>query len=298
MTPLGRGGLQVSALSFGAAPLGNLGTEVSEEDAAAAVHAAWASGIRYFDVAPHYGLGLAEERLGRALREYPREEYVLSTKVGRLLFDAGTAMSDDAQGFAVRSRMRREFDYSADGARRSIEASLARLGLDRVDIVYVHDPENGYPEALAGAFPALDQLRREGVISSYGAGINSSELLADIVRETDSDVVLAARTWTLANQSALADLLPTALSRGISVVAAGAFTGVELSGAGRIAQLCSDFGVSVVAVASRFPLQHPAVTTVLLGMRSSAEVLVDVEAFSVDIPAELWAAIFAELGID
>lgn len=282
-------------LSFGGAPLGNLGTAVSDEDAEAAVHAAWAAGIRYFDVAPHYGLGLAEERLGRALRNYPRDEYILSTKVGRLLFDPGEGSRNDSQGFAVQSRLRRVFDYSADGVHRSIEDSLRRLGVDRVDIVYVHDPENFYREALDGAFPALNQLRSEGVITSYGAGMNESPLLADIVRETDSDVVLAARTWTLADHSALGDLLPAALDRGVSVVVGGVFYGLALDrDNGWISDVCRQFGVSLLAAAVQFPHLHPAVRTVLVGMRSQTEAVVDIDAFCEPIPDGFWLALRQE----
>lgn len=290
--PLGRGGLRVRPLSFGAAPLGNLGTAVADEDAEAAVHAAWAAGIRYFDVAPHYGLGLAEERLGRALRNYPRDDYILSTKVGRVLFDPGEGSRPDSQGFAVRSSLRRVFDYSAAGVRRSLEDSLSRLGLDRVDIVYVHDPENFYRESLDGAFPALDELRGEGVISSYGAGMNESRMLADIVRETDSDVVLAARTWTLADRSALTDLLPAALERDVSVVVAGVLSpGILGSAQPRVDELCRTYGVSIVTAATRFPFLHPAVATVLVGMRSAAEVVTDARSIAETIPDGFWPAI-------
>ena len=282
-------------LSFGAAPLGNLGTAVSDEDAEAAVHAAWAAGIRYFDVAPHYGLGLAEERPGRALRNYPRNEYILSTKVGRVLFDPGEGSRTDSQGFAVQSRLRRVFDYSAAGVSRSLEDSLNRLGLDRVDIVYVHDPEIFHRESLDGAFPALDKLRSEGVILSYGAGMNQSAVLADIVRETDSDVVLAARTWTLADRSAFMDLLPAALERQVSVVAAGVLSpGILGSEHARLDELCTDFGVSIMTAATRFPFLHPAVTTVLIGTRSAAEVETDTASFAETIPDGFWSAILDE----
>ena len=297
LAPLGRGGLRVAPLSFGGAPIGNLGTAVSDADAEAAVHAAWAAGIRYFDVAPHYGLGLAEERLGRALRNYPRDEYILSTKVGRVLFDPGQGLHADGQGFEVRSTLRRVFDYSADGVRRSLHDSLARLGLDRVDIAYVHDPDQHYREALAGAFPALDRLRREGAIRSYGAGMNHSALLADIVRETDSDVVLAARTWTLADRSALADVLPAALGRGVSVVVGGVLAESPVpEERRRLAQLARRFGVDPATAATRFPLTHPAVATVLVGMRTSAEVAADTRAFGAAIPDGFWPAIRAALG--
>jgi D-threo-aldose 1-dehydrogenase len=289
---LGHGGLLVQPLSFGGAPLGNLGSVVSDDDAAAAVHAAWRRGIRYFDVSPHYGLGLAELRLGRALSDYPRDEYILSTKVGRVLFDTGEGSRSDTQGFKVRSSLRRVFDYSADGVRRSLEDSLTRLGLDRVDIVYVHDPENHLAEALEGAFPALEELRSEGVITSYGAGMNESAMLSVIVRETDSDVVLAARTWTLTDRSALADLIPAALERGVSVVIGGVFYGLALdTDNGWISGACRQFGVSLLAAAVQFPLLHPVVSTVLVGMRSEREAVDDIDAFSEPIPDGFWLAL-------
>jgi D-threo-aldose 1-dehydrogenase len=295
---LGRGGLRVQPLSFGGAPLGNLGTAISDEAAAGAVYAAWERGIRYFDVSPHYGLGLAERRLGSALREYPRDEYILSTKVGRVLFDTGEETRHDTQGFDVRSNLRRVFDYSADGVRRSLEESLSRLGLDRIDIVYVHDPENHYPEAIAGAFPALDELRHEGTIVSYGAGMNESEMLAEVVRETDSDIVLAARTWTLSNQAALDDLMPIALDRGVSVVVGGVFYQLPLSGdTGIVGEVCRQFNVSIVSAATRFPYTHPAVTTTLVGMRSAEETAIDVDSFSASLPEGFWPALRQALGI-
>jgi D-threo-aldose 1-dehydrogenase len=288
----------VGALSFGGAPLGNLGVAVSDADADAAVHAAWATGIRYFDVSPHYGLGLAEERLGRALSCYPRDEYILSTKVGRVLFDPGEGVRSDSQGFAVRSNLRRVFDYSFDGVYRSVDDSLKRLGLDRIDIAYVHDPENNYREALVGAFPALDRMRSEGIIASYGAGVNQSVLLADVLRETDSDVVLAARSWSLINQSALDEFLPLALKRQVSVVVGGVLYELSLTGPnGRLGKLCRTFGVPLLAAATRFPLLHPAITTVLVGMRSATEVETDVHAFSEPIPDEFWVAILSEFGL-
>jgi D-threo-aldose 1-dehydrogenase len=287
--PLGRGGLTVPRLSFGGAPIGNLGTEVSDEDAEATVHAAWDAGMRYFDVAPHYGIGLAEERLGRALSAYPRDEYVLSTKVGRLLFDSGRGAREDTQGFAVRSHLGRVYDYSADGARRSLDDSMRRLGTDRIDIVYVHDADGPhYAQALGGAFVALDELRRQGVIRSYGAGMNGSDGLVRVLRDTDSDVVLAARTWNLAERAAGLELLPEALARGVSVVVGGVFFGDALTPSPAVRAACDAFGVPVLAAALQFPPTHPAVSTVLVGLRAPAEVHADVTAFSHPIPSAFW----------
>ncbi|MDX6312348.1 MAG: D-threo-aldose 1-dehydrogenase, partial [Streptomyces sp.] len=164
-TQLGRSGVTVTRLSFGAAAIGNLFTPVTDETAQAAVDAAWDAGVRYFDTAPHYGLGLSERRLGAALRDRPRAEYTVSTKVGRLLEpDESTNGDDLANGFAVPATHRRVWDFSADGVRRSIEDSLGRLGLDRVDVVYLHDPDDHAEQAFHQAYPALEQLRAEGTV--------------------------------------------------------------------------------------------------------------------------------------
>ena len=304
LVPLGRGGLRVSQLSFGAAAIGNLSAAISDDDAAAAIHAAWASGIRYFDVAPHYGAGLAEVRLGRALRQYPRDEYIISTKVGRRLFDLGDGLHDDTpRGFDVRTPLTRARDYSEDGARRSLDESLDRLGLDRIDVVYVHDADHHYRAALDGAFVALDDLRREGVITSYGAGMNQSAMLADFVRNTDADVMLAARTFTLMERGALSDLIPLATHREVSVVIGGVLTGIFaadgsrriLPAANRMAALCRRYGVSLEAAAIRFPLTNAAVASVLVGMRSEDEVRRNVAAMEVVIEPELFSELEREL---
>lgn len=180
--------------------------------------------MRYFDVAPHYGLGLAERRLGLGLRSRPRGEFTVSTKVGRLLRPVlnPTSARDD-EGFDVPADFERVRDYSRDGVRRSLDSSLERLGLDRVDIAFVHDPDDFYREALDGAFPALEELRAEGTITSYGAGMNQSEMLTRFVERTDLDVVMLAGRYTLLEQGPLDDLLPACLEQGVSVVAAGVF---------------------------------------------------------------------------
>ena len=187
---LGRGGLRVGPLGFGAAVIGNLYTAVDSGTASATVHAALDSGVRYFDTAPHYGLGLSEERLGAGIAGFDSSELIISTKVGRLLVDNPEGVNQrDPELFDVSASKRRVYDYSRDGVLRSLESSLARLGTDHVDILFVHDPDNHYAEALDGAFPALEELRSQGVIRSYGAGMNSPGMLADFVRNTDLDVV-------------------------------------------------------------------------------------------------------------
>ena len=296
--------------AFGLAPLANLAREVSDHNAFGALEAAWASGVRYYDTAPHYGLGLGERHLGEFLRTKPRDEYIVSTKVGRLLVENPLGTQPDDRGFAVVSDLMRRLEYSGDGVRRSLEQSLDRMGIERVDIVYVHDPDDHYAEVMDGAFPALDALRREGVISSYGAGMNQSAMLADFVLNTDLDVVMCAGRYTLLEQGALADLLPAASERGVSIVAAAVFNsgllardrppaGVTYDYApapasviGRvnaIADVCEAHGVPLPAAALQFSLGHPAVATVCTGARSAEQVQRNLTLAALPIPVQLWA---------
>ncbi|MGW1255493.1 aldo/keto reductase [Streptomyces sp. NPDC002513] len=307
MNRLGGSGAEVSALAFGAAAIGNLYTEVSEEQAYEAVQAAWHSGIRSFDTAPHYGLGLSERRLGAALRAYPRTSYTLSTKVGRLLEPVTAGGDDLANGFAVPATHRRVWDFSADGVRRSLEDSLERLGLDRVDVVYLHDPDDHAEQAFHEGYPALEKLRAQGVVRAIGAGMNQTEMLTRFVRDTDVDVVLCAGRYTLLDQSALTALLPAAVERGVSVVVGGAFNSGLLADprpgatydyaaapeelldrALRIRALAERYGTTVRAAALAFCAAHPAVASVLVGTRSAAEVRDCAEQFAATVPAGFW----------
>jgi D-threo-aldose 1-dehydrogenase len=221
---VGRTPVMVTEVGFGGASAGNLYRETSDAEAAAAVGQAWAGGIRYFDTAPHYGLGLSESRLGAALRSRPRSEFVLSTKVGRLLEENPAPSGSDmaAGGFAVPGRLRRRLDYSAAGVRSSLEDSLTRLGLDHVDIVYVHDPDEHVDEAISGAIPELVRMREEGIIDAAGVGMNQWQAPLRMVRETDLDVVMLAGRWTLLDRSG-APLLEECVARGVAVVAAAPF---------------------------------------------------------------------------
>jgi D-threo-aldose 1-dehydrogenase len=309
---LGRSPVYVTELSFGGAAIGNLFTEVTDDDARAAVDAAWDGGIRTFDTAPHYGLGLSERRLGDALRHRPRAEYVISTKVGRLLEPAGAAGSPgrDSEGFAVPARYVRRFDFSADGVQRSLEASLRRLGLDRVDIALIHDPDHHSEQAIRDAYPALEKLRAEGTVRAIGVGMNEVAMLTRFVTDTDIDVVLVAGRYTLLDRSAADALLPAAVRRGVSVIAGGVFnsgllaaprpgatydynaaSGELVARAIRLEQICARFGVPLRAAAARFPLTHPAVASVLIGARSAAEVTDAIRLRALDIPAALWDAL-------
>ncbi|MER6489681.1 aldo/keto reductase [Streptomyces griseorubiginosus] len=307
MSTLGRSGVEVSALAFGGAAVGNLFTEVSDEQAHEAVTAAWERGIRYFDTAPHYGLGLSEQRLGEALKAYPRTEFTLSTKVGRRLEPSDAGGDDLANGFAVPATRRRVWDFTEDGVRRTLEASLERLGLDRVDVVYLHDPDDHAEAAFREGYPALEKLRSEGVVGAIGAGMNQVEMLTRFVRETDVDVVLCAGRYTLLDRSALDALLPAAVERGVSVVVGGAFNSGLLADpqpgatynytaappelldkALRMKEIAGRHGISLRAAALAFCAAHPAVASVLVGARSAAEVHDCADQFAVPVPETFW----------
>ncbi|MCT9931319.1 aldo/keto reductase [Planotetraspora sp. A-T 1434] len=301
---------------FGAAPIGNLFSALTDEEAFAAVDAAWDTGIRLFDTAPHYGLGLSERRLGAALRERPREEFVVSTKVGRLLVPSSAGGRDDHafrddQGFDVPATHKRVWDFSRDGVRQSLEESLERLGLDTIDIALIHDPDDHWKEAVSEAYPALAELRDQGVVKAIGAGMNQWQMLAGFVRETDIDVVLLAGRYTLLDQSGADELLPLCVERGVSVLAGGVFNSGLLathdpSGtfnyapappellerAREMARVCERHGVTLPQAAMAFPLRHPAVKSVVIGMRSAAEVEQNMTLAAQPIPDALWPDLF------
>jgi D-threo-aldose 1-dehydrogenase len=280
-------------LGLGTAPLAGLYAPATDETAHAVIERAWALGIRFFDTAPYYGSGLAERRLGQALRGRARDEFTLSTKVGRLL-------RPDASGWEGAY-----FDFSYDAALRSLEESLERLGLDRVDVALVHDPDDHYDEAITGAFRALRGLREEGVVRAIGVGMNETELLVRFAYEADPDCFLVAGRWTLLDRSAGDELLPLCAERGIDVTAGGVFNSGILAGGttfdykaappgivARVRELdaaCNRHGVPLAAAAVQFPARHPAVRTVLVGCHSPAEVEEDVRLSALELPAELWA---------
>lgn len=307
---IGRGGLHAPPAAYGAAALGNLYRALGGREWPRIVPAAWSGGTRYFDVAPHYGLGLAERRLGESLREFPRDEYVISTKVGRLLVPQAAAGRTDIENlFDVPADHRRVRDYSRDGVLRSIEQSLERLGLDHIDIALVHDPDEYEREALEGAFPALTELRGQGVIRSFGAGMNQSAMLARFVRETDADVMMVAGRWTLLDRSAADDLLPLAAQRGVSVLAAAVFnSGIlamddpaegatfDYGPAGRsvleraqaISRVARAHGSTLPELAAQYPLQHPAVAAVVMGGASAEQVARNSGLIARPVAAAVW----------
>lgn len=314
---LGGSSVAISPLGLGTAPLGNGGyREVDEEAAAATVLAAWEAGMRYFDTAPHYGLGLAERRLGRALAGLPREQYAVSTKVGRLLEPTPhRAGRWDDQGFAVPAAYGRRWDFSADGVRRSLEQSLERLGLDRVDVVLLHDPDHHWEQAVGEAYPALHELRDQGVVGAIGAGMNQARMLERFAVETDVDAVLLAGRYTLLDQGAAATMLPACLRAGVSVIAAGVFNSGILAvdepsadatydyaaapgplrdRALRIAAVARRHGVGLPQAAMAFCARHPAVAGVLVGARSAGEITHDARLLTAPVPEDLWADLEAE----
>jgi len=307
-----RNGLNLTEVGLGTSAFGNLFRATSDDEARAAVDAAWQGGVRYFDTAPHYGLGLAETRIGAALRDRLRQEYVISTKVGRLLVPTPERahQMDDDEGFRVPAAFERRWDFSRDGILRSVESSLERLGLDAVDILYLHDPDEHWAEASTTGIAALIELREQGVTRAIGAGMNQSAMLAEFVRRCDIDVVMAAGRYTLLDRSALDDLLPLAEERGVGVVAAGVYNsgllaraevpddarydyrdapGDLVAQARLLAAACERHGVTLPDAAVQFPLRHPAVVSAVLGARDGAEAVGGIERYARQVPDALWA---------
>ena len=315
---IGRTGLDVTRLGFGGASIGGLFTAVRDEDAIATVERAWELGIRTFDVAPLYGLGAAERRMGRALADKPRDDFVLSTKVGRLVvprdsIPPGADVDEQDANSPHGDPVGLVFDYRGDGVRRSIEASLERLGLDRIDIALIHDPDDHWEAAIDDAYPALARLRDEGVIRAVGAGMNQSAMLARFAREGDFDVFLLAGRYTLLDQEALAELLPLCVQRGVGILIGGAMNSGVLADprpgsrfnyvtapdavverARRLAAVCARQDVPLRAAAIQFPLAHPAVRSLIAGVRRIDHLDEYPELMRRPIPAGLWTELRAE----
>jgi D-threo-aldose 1-dehydrogenase len=311
---IGKSAVEVTELGFGGGPLGGLYAALDDDTAAAALAAAWDSPIRYFDTAPHYGIGHSERRIGELLGGQPRAEFTLSTKVGRLLVPQDPAGRTD-EGFDVPATHRRVWDFTRDGIRRSLDDSRARLGVDQIDLLFLHDAEEHFEDALRDGYPALAELRAEGQVGAIGAGMYHTGMLTRLVRETDVDVVMLAGRYTLLDQSALDDLLPACEQRGVSVLGAaifnsgllatprpapGAFYEYEpaqadiLQRAHRIADVCEAHGVTLPQAAMAFPLLHPVVAGIVVGMRTAGEVRGNLESFTARIPARLWSDLRAE----
>jgi D-threo-aldose 1-dehydrogenase len=317
------GNARVTLLGFGGAPLGNLYAPIEEAEALASVERAYALGLRYFDTAPHYGNGLSEHRIGHVLRRLPRESFTLSTKVGRLLSPDPSAAADQ-HGFQAALPFTQRFDYSYDATLRSLEDSAQRLGLARIDIVYIHDIDDfthgsadqpaRFREAMEGAYRALERLRAARAVRAIGLGVNDTQVCLDAARHGDFDGFLLAGRYTLLDQSAHAELLPLCLVRNLKLVIGGPYnSGILATGAvpgarydyrpasetvlrkvAAIGAQCRRFGVPLKAAALRFPLGHPAVAAVIPGARSPAEVEENLALVRQPIPAEFWTSLKSE----
>ncbi|SFQ10792.1 D-threo-aldose 1-dehydrogenase [Amycolatopsis arida] len=301
--------------ALGTASLGNLYAPMSDQRARAVLETAWECGARYFDTAPHYGLGLAERRLGAFLATKPRAEFVVSTKVGRLLVpDPGGAHRLDVEhGFHVPADHRRVWDFSTAGVRRGLDESLSRLGLDSVDIVYLHDPdEHDLGPALAEGLPAVAALRAEGLAAAVGLGSKSTAALAAGARSGTLDLLMVAGRFTLLEQPALDDVLPACHAHDVGVVAAGVFNSgllaepepserahyeygapppEVLTRAREIAAVCAEFGVDLPTAALHYPLREPLVRTVVVGAATPGEVRQDHRRLCATVPGELWTTL-------
>ena len=320
----GTGGISFTELGFGAAPLGNLFRSITEDEAQAVLEGAWAAGVRYFDTAPLYGLGLSETRINRFLRGKPRADYVISTKVGRLLSAVPPGQGDGAGKWIDVPSRRERFDYSHDGVLRSLEASLERLGLDRIDLLYVHDldifthgseaaKEPRLQEFMAGGYRALVRLRDEGVIAGFGAGVNEWQPCDWLMQRGEFDVFLLAGRFTLLEQAAH-PFMDKAAAKGVGVVIGGPYnSGILATGprpgahynyapapqdildrAARLQALCEAHDVRLVDAAFRFPLLHPATVSVIPGGQGKAEMDSNIRAAKAAIPRALWQALAAE----
>jgi D-threo-aldose 1-dehydrogenase len=312
----GRVELDVTVMGYGAAPIGNIFRPVAEEEAAAMIHAAWNAGVRYFDTAPMYGHGLSELRTGQSLRWKKRDDYVLSSKVGRVLKPARRADIDfapwvDAAPFTM------QFDYSYDGTMRSFEDSLQRLGLERMDICFIHDIDvfsRGaeqpavFKQAMDGCWKALEKLRSEGVIKAIGVGVNEWQVCHEALLQRDFDCFLLAGRYTLLEQEALDGFLPLCEKRGAAVVVGGGFnSGILATGARPgakynyapapaeimqrvtdIEKVCAEYQVPLPAVALQFVVAHPAIPSFIAGTRTVEQLEQNLQWFSHPIPAQLW----------
>ena len=312
MVAIGDTGVQVTRLGLGSTPFGNLLSVVEDNDASEAIETAWNLGIRYFDTAPFYGYGLAEERVGAGLRAHPRNEFALSSKVGRLVRRGKRTAPDEIQPngepfYYAKPEMMLVSDYSYDGAMRSIEESLIRLGKDRIDIAYIHDPDLHFDAALGGACKALVELRNEGVVRAIGAGMNQWEMLSDFLDHFDFNIVLLAGRYSLLEQPALESFLPKCTATGCRIALGGVFNSGLLADprgnatynyqpaaaqlvdrALQIEAICQQHDVPLKAAALQFPLGHPAIASVLIGVRSAAEVAENHALFQHEIPDDLW----------
>ena len=313
---LPRANLSLSALGLGCSQMGGLYRATSAREVADVFAGAWSAGIRYFDTAPFYGYTLSEHRLGMMLAEQPRDSFVLSSKVGRLMRpDSSVQPGDD--DWACPYPFRPQYDYSYAGVMRSFEDSLQRLGLARIDILYVHDigrathgeQHSHYWSQLTtgGGFRALEELRRSGQVAAVGLGVNEWEVVHDSLQEIDLDCTMLAGRYTLLEQTSLSPLLEECVRRGTAVVIAGVFNSGILAGNNKfnygaapaeivervraLQSTCDEFAVSLPAAALQFPMAHPAVVSCVVGTRTAAQLELNLACFEQAIPAAFWQAL-------
>jgi D-threo-aldose 1-dehydrogenase len=322
---IGNGGLTFTELGFGTAPMANLYRSISEDEAFETLETAWETGSRYFDTAPLYGLGLAETRMNRFLRSKSRDDYVISTKIGRLMTVCPPDQRTGIGKFFNVPNRREIYDYSYDGVMRSLETSLERLGIDRVDILFAHDLDiftHGSVEKrdafleifMAGGYRALLELREQGVIKAFGAGVNEWQACQMMLERGDFDLFLLAGRYTLLEQEALESFLPMCEQRGVGIVLGGPYnSGILATGpktgawfnynpapadilekVAKIEAVCKRHNVRLIEAALNFPLTHPAVVSLIPGGQSSAEVRSNLDVLSAKIPAALWTELKAE----
>ncbi|WP_068088749.1 aldo/keto reductase [Novosphingobium rosa] len=321
---LGASGLEVTTLGLGGTGLANMYNAIAEESAERLIRGAHRLGIGFFDTAPCYGVGLSEQRLGRVLPALPRGDFVLSSKVGYDLLPLAEGENVSSL-FAGTPRLKTRFDFSYDATMRSIEGSLARLGVSRVNMVAIHDPDetagadpaadpyaaSHFAEAMEGAYRALDALRSQKVIGAVGVGMNQWQMLVDFAQAGDFDYFLCAGRYTLLQYDAAQTLLPLCAARGISLIIGGPYcSGILASGAvegamfgyapatpdvlarvRKIEQICADFGISLRAAALHFPLRHSAVASVIPGARSLDELTENLAAHAEAVPEDFWQAL-------
>jgi D-threo-aldose 1-dehydrogenase len=311
--------ISFTELGFGAAPLGNLYKAISEDDAQATLNAAWKQGVRYYDTAPLYGLGLSETRLNHLLRDKKRKDYVLSTKIGRLLEVCAPDQRTGIGKFFNTPSRREVFDYTYDGVMRSLEFSLERLGVDSIDVVYAHDVDvfthgseakrdTHFKTLMEGGYKALHKLREQKVIKAIGAGVNEWQVCEMLAKVGDFDLFLLAGRYTLLEQESLNSFLPLCEQRGIGIVLGGPYnSGILATGpkpgafynydpapkhivdrVRKIEALCKFHKVKLSEAALRFPLHHPSVVSVIPGAVSPQQVAMNVKTLSAKIPKALW----------
>lgn len=307
-----RTGLEISQMGLGTATFGGLYTSMSQDQCDAVINCARDNGITYIDTAPHYGKGVAERRLAHSLKGRARSSFEISSKIGRLLVP--TEKEIDPDFLDTDTTLTRIFDFSEGGVEKSFRSSLERMELESIDILFIHDPDNNADAAIRESFPALLKMRDKGIINAIGVGMNQSATPARLIKETDIDVVLIAGRYSLLDQRALADLLPAALERGVDIIAAGVLNSGILANpvkgatfdyapasdeilakAQRIKAVLDKEDIPLTAAALQFPLRHPAVKCVLIGCRSTDEILNNARNLDMDLPEDIWQKIAAVL---